>query len=148
MQQQLTIVNSLFVGAEREENLITIDKFMVVHRGLAQSAALHSNDYASTNEKRKKVSGGINIANGWSCTKLRVRIHAGESKRRSRGTTTGRGKASQAWRQGWRWELVIIYHATDIVCSFHCQIIDCYDLRMIVRYNRFSPSCSWSVEQL
>ena len=37
---------------------------MVVHWGLAQSAALHSNDYASTDEKRKKVSGGINITNG------------------------------------------------------------------------------------
>ena len=26
-----------------------------------------------------------------------------------------------------RRKLVIIRHATDIVCSFHCQIIDCYD---------------------
>ena len=26
-----------------------------------------------------------------------------------------------------RRKLVIIFHATDIVCSFTCQIIDCYD---------------------
>ena len=46
-------------------------------------------------------------------------------------------------RRGWRRKLVIIYHTTDIVCSFHCQIIDCYDLNewlTIVRYNRFSPT--------
>ena len=42
-----------------------------------------------------------------------------------------------------RRKLLIICHATDIVCSFHCQIMDCYDLNewfTIVRYNRFSST--------
>ena len=77
-----------------------------------------------------------------------VRVHAVENKLRNRVTTTGKAKASWVRRQGWRRKLVIICHTTDIVCSFHCQIIDCYDLNewlTIVRYNRFSPTCNVSI---
>ena len=72
-----------------------------------------------------------------------VRVYAVENKLRNRVTTTGKAKASWVRRQGWRRKLVIICHTTDIVCSFHCQIIDCYDLNewlTIVWYNRFSPN--------
>ena len=70
-----------------------------------------------------------------------VQVHAGESKLRSCVTTTGRAKARrQDWTPETRYHLP--RHSTDLVCSFHCQIIDCYDLNewlTIVRYNRFSP---------
>ena len=116
-------------------------------KGFAQSTALHSNDHNSTDstsdEERKSLV-GLTSQTGWSCTKLHgTRVHAIGSKLRSRVTTTGRAKASWVLMQGWRRKLVIIYHTTDIVCSFHCQIIDCYDLNewlTIVRYNRFSPN--------
>ena len=55
------------------------------------------------------------------------------------------GEALTHWpeRKSWHRKLAVINHATDIGCSFHCQIINCCDLNewwMIVRYNRFSPT--------
>ena len=109
-----------------------VDKVKVVQRGLhkAQRFTRMIMLRRTRRVRIRRSQVGSTSKTGWSCTNLRLRvwIHAGESKRRSRGTTTGWGKASQERRQGWRWKLVIIYHATDIVCSFHCQIIDCYDL--------------------
>ena len=66
------------------------------------SATLHSNDHDSTDEKRRSLVGSTSQT-GWICTKLQVRVHAGESKLRSRVTTMGRTKASLAIakRQGW-----------------------------------------------
>ena len=89
----------------------------------AQSAVLHSNDHDSTDstnariedhwwDKHRKRAG---VARSYMESYL-VQVHAGESKLRSCVDVAQRrgGKAE-------RRKLVIIYHATDIVCSFHCQ---------------------------
>ena len=69
------------------------------------------------------------------CKFMQARASFGVASRRQVEQRRG-GKAE-------RRTLVIIHHVTDIVCSFHCQIIDCYDLNeclTIVRLNRFSPT--------
>ena len=87
----------------------------------------------------------------WSSHQLQLTSKRGHWRQQHR-SQTGRtrtkfplARARQArprW-QSWHWKLAITYHATDVDCSFHCQIIDCYDLNewlTIVGYNRFSPN--------
>ena len=97
----------------------------------AQSAALHSNDHDSTdstNEKRRLLVGSTSQMAGversymevtW-CKFMQARASFAVASRRQVEQRRG-GKAESR-------KLVIIFHATDIVGSFHCQIIDCYDL--------------------
>ena len=101
-------------------------------KGFAQSTALHSNDHDSTDstsdEERKSLVGLTSQA-GWSCTKLHGASscsweQASKSRpddRKSKGELSAEARLAPE-------TVVIIYHTTDIVCSFHCQIIDCYDL--------------------
>ena len=96
-----------------------------------QSTALHSYDHDSadsTNERRRSpvvsTSQMAGVARSYMeviwCKFMQARASFEVASQRQVEQRRG-GKAE-------RRKLVIIYHASDIICSLHCQIIDCYDL--------------------
>ena len=112
----------------------------------AQSAALHSNDHMTQGTRRTTRED-----HWWDRKRLELhevtwKLHGASSCRREQASKPVASRRQVEQRRGGKAErlkLVIIYRATDIVCLFHCKIIDCYDLNewlTIVRYNRFSPS--------
>ena len=127
------------------------DKVMDVQRSLHKGRRFTRTDdhdsTDSTNEKRRSLVGSTSQTAGVARSYMEVTTSSTWCKfmqaRASYEVASRRQVEQRRGGKAERRKLVIIYHATDIVCSFHCQIIDCYDLNewlTIVRYNRFSPT--------
>ena len=100
---------------------------MVVQRSLHN----HSNDHDSmdsTNERRRSLVGSTSQMAGVARSYMEVTWCKFMQARASFEVASRRQVEQRRGGKAERRKLVIIFHATDIVCSFHCKIIDCYDL--------------------
>ena len=79
-------------------------------------------------EREEKITGGTSQMAGVARSSMEVTWCKFMQSGASFGVASRRQVEQRRGGKAERRKLVIIHHATDIVCSLHCQIIDCYDL--------------------